>query len=581
MAGRQRQGERPSFPTPSGHRYQHVHIDNGARAQLGDTYHLGKFPPDRSKDGTLTGSSGQESPLRLLPYATDAPFNSYSRQHEPTCLPGTRVDVLQKISKWADGEDERCIFWLNGLAGTGKSTIARTIARKYFERDRLGASFFFSRGGGDVGRAGQFFTSVAIQLANKSPALNRHVCEAIAECSAITGQSLRDQWRQLILRPLLRLDGNSSPSSLVLIVDALDECEGEDDIRMIIQLLAEARSIKAIRLRVFITSRPEIPIRYGFYQVPGTEHQDFVLHNVSPAIVDHDISIFLEYSLKIIGEERALGAGWPGERVISVLVQKARGLFIWAATACRFIREGRRFAVNRLDMMLQGDTSTIAPEKHLDEIYITVLENSVCHDYTEQEKGDANKTLREVLGSVVLLSSPLSADSLARLLHRPKQDVDQTLEDLHAILDVPEDRARPLRLHHPSFRDFLLNKDRCGDSHFWVDEKQTHWALANNCMRLMSTSLKRDICGLCTPGVLATDIEISIVEQCIPPEVQYACLYWVQHLQCSGVQLYDNDVYQFLQEHFLHWVEALSLMGKMSHGAILVRTLESMLTVSR
>ena len=466
------------------------------------------------------------------------------------------------------------------MAGTGKSTIARTIARKYFERERLGASFFFSRGGGDVSHAGKFFTSIAMQLADKSPSLNRYICEAISECSAITGQSLRDQWRQLILQPLLRLDGNSSPS-FVLIVDALDECEGEDDIRTIIQLLAEARSIKTVRLRVFITSRPEIPIRYGFYQVPGTEHRDFVLHNVSPAIVDHDISIFLEYSLRIIGEERALGAGWPGERVISVLVQKASGLFIWAATACRFIRKGRQFAVKRLDMMLQGDISIIAPEKHLDEIYITVLENSIYQDYTEQEREGANKALRDNLGSIVLLSSPLSTGALARLLHKPKQDVDQTLEDLHAILDVPEDRARPLRLHHPSFRDFLLNKDRSGNSHFWVDEKQTHWALANNCIRLMSTSLKRDICGLRAPGVLATDIEIGIVEQCLPQEVQYACLYWVQHLQCSGAQLYDNDVHQFLKEHFLHWVEALSLMGKMSYGAILVRTLESMLQVSR
>ena len=155
----------------------------------------------------------------------DAPFNSYSGQHEPTCLPNTHDGVLHKISNWADGEDERCIFWLKGLAGTGKSTIARTIARKYFERERLGASFFSS--GGDVGHAGKFFTSIVMQLANKSPSFNHYICEAIAEWSAITDQSLRDQWRQLILRPL-SLGGNSFPSSFVLIVDALDECEGEN-----------------------------------------------------------------------------------------------------------------------------------------------------------------------------------------------------------------------------------------------------------------------------------------------------------------------------------------------------------------
>jgi ankyrin repeat protein len=152
----------------------------------------------------------------------DAPFDSHSRQHEPTCLPDTHVDVLQKISKWVDGKDEGRIFWANGLAGRGKSTIAW----KYFERERLGASFFSSDG--DIGHAGKFFPNIAMQLANKSPSLNRHICEAVAEWSAITDQSFRDQWRRLILRPLLRLDGNSSPPSFFLIIDALDEYEGEN-----------------------------------------------------------------------------------------------------------------------------------------------------------------------------------------------------------------------------------------------------------------------------------------------------------------------------------------------------------------
>jgi hypothetical protein len=128
---------------------------------------------------------------------------------------------------WADGQDERCIFWLSGLAGTGKSTIARTIARKYYEEERLRASFFFSRGGGDASHAGRFFTSIAVHLASKSPSIKRHICKAIAEHGDIASQSLRDQWYQLVLRPLSKLNGSSFQSSLVLIVDALDECEGE------------------------------------------------------------------------------------------------------------------------------------------------------------------------------------------------------------------------------------------------------------------------------------------------------------------------------------------------------------------
>jgi hypothetical protein len=144
------------------------------------------------------------------------------------------VDLLQEIYEWADGQNEQCIFWLNGLAGIGKLTIARTIARTYFDQERLGASFFFSRGGGDVGHASKFFTSLAVQLAYNIPSLQRHISDAITKRSDIVNQSLRDQWRQLILRPLSRLNGSLSPSSYVLVIDAFDECDKENDIRMIL-----------------------------------------------------------------------------------------------------------------------------------------------------------------------------------------------------------------------------------------------------------------------------------------------------------------------------------------------------------
>jgi hypothetical protein len=190
-----------------------------------------------------------------------------------------------------------------------------------------------------------------------------------------------------------------------------------------------------------------------------------VLHNISQSIIDHDIFIFLEYNLRLIGQERYLDTGWPGEDAIKSLVENAKGLFIWAATACRFIREGKRFTKSRLAVVLEsGVTSTSAPEKHLNEIYSTVLNHAISLDYNDQEKEELYSMLRYKLGSMVVLFSPLSIYSLSRLLHLPKEEVDQILEDLHAILDIPENLIRPLRLHHPSFRDFLLDKNRCGNS---------------------------------------------------------------------------------------------------------------------
>jgi hypothetical protein len=517
-----------------------------------------------------------------LPTAADAAFNAYQRQHDPTCLPDTRVDLLQEIYNWADGPDERCIFWLSGLAGTGKSTVAQTVAAKYSKKRSLWASFFFSRGGADVGHAGKFVTSIAVQLANNIPALKRNVCDAITERGDITSQSLRDQWRHLVLGPLSKLDGEDCQVSYILVVDALDECEDEDNIRIILQLLAEARSLETVRLRVFLTSRPEIPIRHGFYQIPDDKRHNFVLHNISPSIVNHDIGIFLRYNLKFIAGERSLDAGWPGEHIVKLLVYNASGLFIWAATACRFIREGKRLAAKRLDTILEGSSTAInAPEKHLNEIYLAVLRHSISPNYTAEEAEEVRCILKNLLGSIVTLLFPLSTQSLSKLLNISQEEVDQTLDDLHAILDIPNEPTRPVRLHHPSFRDFLLDRRRCRDSNFWVDEKLAHRSLATSCIPLMSRFLKQDIYGVGRPGALVADIENSQVGQYLPPEIQYACLYWIQHLEKGGIQLCDNDeVHQFLQVHLLHWLEVLGWIGKVSEGILAILSLEAQIQVS-
>jgi hypothetical protein len=91
--------------------------------------------------------------LKKLPVVDQGAFNSYDNQHAPTCLPNTRVELLRDVTAWVDGPDQRSVFWLNGTAGTGKSTVARTIASTYHGRGNLGGSFFFSRGGGGLSRA--------------------------------------------------------------------------------------------------------------------------------------------------------------------------------------------------------------------------------------------------------------------------------------------------------------------------------------------------------------------------------------------------------------------------------------------
>jgi hypothetical protein len=476
------------------------------------------------------------------------------------------------------------------------------VARRYHDK-RLAASFFFSRGGGDVGHAGKFVTSIAVQLAHSMPSVRQHISDAVAERSDIANQSLRDQWQHLVLRPLSKLlKLEPEPKTYIVVVDALDECDSDSNIRIIVQLLAEACSLTGVQLRVLLTSRPEVPIRHGFGQMEDADHKDVVLHDISPSIVKHDIELFLKYHLGIIAKECYQVDNWPGVETIRLLVQSACGLFIWAATACRFIQEGGHFVADRLRAVLKDSSSLdsssltgnsssedsctdgrfeILPEQRLDSIYLTVLKSPV-RKYRKQERKRWYTLIRETLGAIVLLQLPLSVSSLAQILRVPAEDVYRTLYELHSIVDVPQDPNRLVRLHHPSFRDFLLNKRRCGDNSFWVDKRRTHEKLAFYCLELMSgqSGLRQDMCSLVGPGVLRSEIDDGAVANSLPAELQYACRYWTSHLIQSQQDIIDSDTtHIFLEKHLLHWLEAMSLMRESSRCVHLLDSLQALVSV--
>ncbi|KAH8691075.1 hypothetical protein GQ44DRAFT_636436, partial [Phaeosphaeriaceae sp. PMI808] len=379
------------------------------------------------------------------------------------------------------------IFWMKGMAGTGKSTIARTIARKYHDENCPRASFLFSKREDYLSKAGKSFTSVAVQLASSSTTIKNGICKAIAKRS----DAFSDQWTQLILKSLSELKVSSSQPPFVLVVDALDECENVNDIRAILLLLHGARELKTLRLRISMTSRPETGIRD---QILGTEYHNLVLHNIASSIITHDISTFFKYNIGIIRRNFSFPADWPGEQTIENLVCSAGGLFIWADTACRFISDGGPPTKSRLPTVLKGDP-TKGPEDKLNEIYNKILENSVRGEYDEMERAELLQLLNVILGTIVILFSSISVTSLERLLYITKEDLCQMLGGLHSAPGVPKDMQYPIRLHHPSSRDFILDKQRCIER-FWVDEKKAQESLAKNCLKLLSQNLRRDICDL-------------------------------------------------------------------------------------
>jgi hypothetical protein len=514
--------------------------------------------------------------LSSLPVASEPAFSLFDDQvNKPTCLEGTCVELLSRIADWVNAPGDNSVFWLRGKAGTGKSTVARTIARTYHDKGQLGATFFFSKGGGDLSNANWLMTTLALQLATRIPLLRRFIYDAHKEEKDIVDQQIVSQWDKLIFHPMASMSGNFCPSPIVLLIDALDECENENAVQAIPSILATASLLDNVRLRVFITSRETVPVARGFEQVSDTCYTASDHADIPPMILHRDLSLFFESQLSAIAEEHGFEPSWPGRETINRLVVKSEGLFISASNLCRFIKEDKQLAMSRIAEYTSDHHVNGGP----DQIYIRLLQES-RDSYNGRDKESWGLMQEHILGSVVNLISPLSMRSLATLLNISLDHVKETLGRLNAIFDIPSDLASPIRLHHPTFRDFLLDKNRCTGLGFQVEEKQAHKALADRCVAIMSRTLKRDICGVKRLDIPIEHIEAEHKLHRIPPELQYACMYWLQHYQQSETRFIDDDsVHNFVKEHFLHWLEVMYILGKNSNVPAAVRLYESLLEV--
>ncbi|KAF2178665.1 platelet-activating factor acetylhydrolase IB subunit alpha, partial [Zopfia rhizophila CBS 207.26] len=231
-----------------------------------------------------------------------------------------------------------------------------------------------------------------------------------------------------------------------------------------------------------------------------------------------------------------------------------------AQTVCRFVGEISGNPRRRLEDILRYETEDVSK---LDMTYLPIL-NSLFATQYGKEKKKLSREFQEIVGSIVVLENPLSINSLARLLGRTKDDISCRLDSLHSVLSIPDREDVPVRLLHLSFREFLVDAAK-EKSPFWVNEKETHDRLANQCIKLMSSpnGLRQNMCNLLTPGTLRREIDERTITSGLSPELQYACRYWVHHLEQRRLYIYDGDsVHLFLQKHFLHWLEAMSLIGE-------------------
>ncbi|KAF9644920.1 hypothetical protein BDM02DRAFT_3190178 [Thelephora ganbajun] len=478
------------------------------------------------------------------------------------CLKGTRGPILDEIELWARDSHKPPVYWLNGLAGTGKSTIAQTIAERIFADGQLGASFFCSRDFQDRSNLKFIFPTVAIQLARNYPEFRSIFVPLIQSDPEIAHESPYNQMDRLIVQPL-----KESDVSTVIVIDALDECRDEEPASAILSVLGQFVS-QIPKVKFFVTGRPEPRIREGFHLPLLAETTDvFILHDVELSLVNNDIRLFFNQGFIELARRRQELDEWPTRGQLDLLCERAAGLFVYAAATIKFIDRRNNDPKEQLDRLLRSPESSAREGKikfkanmTLDLLYMTILQEAFGDDDPE----DDHRT-RSVLGAVILAANPLSPSTIATLLGFGARDVFLRLSSVHSLLILQEDPDSSVRPFHKSFPDFIIDPTRCIDERFHVSPPNHHPELLVGCLELMNGTLEKNMCDL-PDGVANCEVDDmrERAKQHIDPALQYACKSWHKHLVDEHIihtPAIASALGRFLEKKFLFWLEVLSVLG--------------------
>jgi hypothetical protein len=478
------------------------------------------------------------------------------------CLPGTREKLLNEIMDWFAG-DGPSVYWLRGLAGTGKTTIARSVADLAEQQGLLGGSFFFSRTDIARQRAGAVLPTIAYQLAKWRSALRQPLCDAINSDREIAERTMKEQVRCLFVQ------GLSHPTSPVpralLVVDALDECDRIDGCEggPLVSLLVRCLPQLPFSLKVFMTSRDEPSISQMFNSLSAQySMRTAALHiDIEEKIVNADIELYLKAELRSMSNVPNEPT-WPPPAAITELTRRANGLFVYAVTIAEYIKSSSNLYTPIALLKEVLTTSPIDAQYHyrdLDALYLKVLDKAAAAGGGNPDR--LRERVRDTAASVVLAKEPLSWSALSNLAGLPVSAL-KVLSSV--ILESSDGKIRPF---HASFADFIVDGKRCTDPAYLVDAAHHHERLAGCCLALMSGALRYNICNFpepATPNDQLPDLEHEL-QSAAPAELRYACIHWAAHLsqaRSSDSRLLD-ELTKFCKKHLLHWFEVMSLITRL------------------
>ena len=497
----------------------------------------------------------------------------YQHGNRHGCLTGTRGNVLAEIEHWTEDFSMSPVFWLNGLAGTGKSTIAQTVAERLSIDGCLGASFFCSRSFEDHSNLHLIFPTLAFQLAQKYPDFRSSLIPLLQSNPDVVHESLQDQMHKVLINPLLSAD-----ISTIIVIDALDECRDKHPESTILLVLGKLAH-RIPKVKFFITGRPETHITNGFYGplLRNATHV-FILHHVEPSTINEDIRHFFKCKLSILAHQHGGMDGWPTDKELDLLCQRAAGFFVYAVATVNFLDHHLHDPSDQLDVIVSSPESTVHEGQAELEAYtsLDLLYMSIFQKSFHKNKNNDDAIVRSILSAVVLVVNPLPPSAIATLMGFNHNQVRRLLELIQSLLILPEDPNSPVQPFHKSFRDFITDPTRCVDTRFHISQDY-HIDLVLSCLDLMGKLLKKNMCSIPNYALNSAvgDLPRRIEDSGIHGALEYACRSWYKHLVVTEYRSSDviSALCGFLEGKFLFWLEVLSVLGAVSDAVYALTTI--------
>jgi hypothetical protein len=484
------------------------------------------------------------------------------------CLPGTRVDVLQKIIHWISDTSDHCrTLVLFGEAGSGKSAIAHSIARWFDQLNRLGSSFCFDRSHQDR-RPVRLFATIARDIADLEPEMKKALSTSVSNHrSLLSSNDIKSHFEQFLLGPIKEL---ALTGPIVIVIDALDESApfGSPDRRTLLSVLANQVQELPSNLRLLVTSRPERDIEM---KIRNNEHvYSMFMSEIDNRLTLRDIEYYTRTTLHDMSDDFE-----DFDKICGSLSRRSEGNFQWAATACRFIQGPEKtglIADERTETLLVSPSGSRQP---LDELYMQILKSSFG-----KSDDKALHRYKLVLGHIFAAMEPLSINTLKALLLGilDLREIRAIVEPMASLLRGASDFGRPLEPLHTSFRDFVSDHSR--SSPYDIDTVIPHQSFSHGSLEMMTKRLRFNICEL--PTSYMTNTEHDDLEQRIKQYISPACLYsvryWARHLESGGLSSDTlRPVEKFLDRYALFWIEVLSILGELRIVMPSLRILEARL----